>query len=156
MTSFSLFPVPLLSSRLVPGPGASPVFRWRRSGVHVSCGGPGGGGEGRHQQPVGAGQSVGRPLDALVSAGLHPQPHIHLLPPDRVWGIADGQRGGATPPARPQCRQYRLHPYRCVLISLPPLLNSFFLLYILSPSLLVIIIPLIPVLLLCLLLSFLS
>lgn len=32
----------------------------------MSCGGPGGGGEGRHQQPVGAGPSVSGPVDALV------------------------------------------------------------------------------------------
>lgn len=98
--------------RLVPGPGASPVLRWRRRGVHVSRGGARRGGEGRRHWPVGAGQGAGGPLDAMVSAELHPQPHLHLVPPDALWGVYAGQGGGAAGTAGPQSWEHGLHPYR--------------------------------------------
>ena len=128
MTFSSSFPSIPCSGRLVPCAGASPVFRWRRSGGHVSCGGPGGGDKVGPQQPVGAVPSVSGPVHVLGPAWLRPQPRLHLAPQHPLWRFSSGEGGGAgaTPPARPRPRQYRLHPdwwgnffFSCFLIFFP-------------------------------------
>ena len=113
MTFSSSFPSIPCSCRLVPCAGASPVFGWRRSGVHVSCGGPGGGDKVGPRQSDGTVPSVSGPVHVLGPAGLRPQPRLHLAPqhPLRRFSNGEGGGAGATPPARPRPNQYRLHPY---------------------------------------------